>query len=93
MLPVYRALSRVGGVAFVKAALRLRGFGVGDPRLPIVSATDEQVRAIAADLAQAGVPLEESPASDWNTSKVAQTDSAAAYVAPTTHTSVGIIPR
>jgi 4-hydroxy-tetrahydrodipicolinate synthase len=93
MLPVYRALSRVGGVAFVKAALRLRGFGVGDPRLPIVPATNEQVRAIAADLAQAGVPLEESPESDWNTSKVAQTDSAAAYVAPTTHTSVGIIPR
>jgi 4-hydroxy-tetrahydrodipicolinate synthase len=93
MLPVYRAFSRVGGVAFSKAALRLRGFDVGDPRLPMVGATDEQLHAIAADLAQAGVPLEDSPAPDWNTSKVAQTDSAAAYVAPTTHTSVGIIPR
>jgi 4-hydroxy-tetrahydrodipicolinate synthase len=93
MLPVYRAFSRVGGVAFSKAALRLRGFDVGDPRLPMVGATGEQVHAISADLAQAGVPLEDSPASDWNSSKVAQTDSAAAYITPTTHTSVGIIPR
>jgi 4-hydroxy-tetrahydrodipicolinate synthase len=93
MLPVYRAFARVGGVAFGKAALRLRGFDVGDPRLPIVAATEEQVTAIAADLAQAGVPLEDSKAANWNTSRVAQTDSVAAYVAPTTHTSVGIIPR
>jgi 4-hydroxy-tetrahydrodipicolinate synthase len=93
MIPVYRAFSRVGGVAFGKAALRLRGMDVGDPRLPIVAATAEQVDAIAADLAQAGVPLDRSPAQNWNTSRVAQTDSAAAYVAPTTHTSVGTIPR
>jgi 4-hydroxy-tetrahydrodipicolinate synthase len=93
MIPVYRAFSRVGGVAFGKAALRLRGIDVGDPRLPIVAATAEQVEAIAADLAQAGVPLADSPAQNWNTSRVAQTDSAAAYVAPTTHTSVGTIPR
>lgn len=93
MLPVYRAFARVGGVAFGKAALRLRGFDVGDPRLPIVAATEEQVTAIAADLAQAGVPLADSKATNWNTSRVAQTDSVAAYVAPTTHTSVGIIPR
>jgi 4-hydroxy-tetrahydrodipicolinate synthase len=48
---------------------------------------------MAADLAQAGVPLADSKAANWNTSRVAQTDSVAAYVAPTTHTSVGIIPR
>jgi 4-hydroxy-tetrahydrodipicolinate synthase len=93
MLPVYRAFSRVGGVGFSKAALRLRGFDVGDPRLPIVAATEEQVLAITADLAQAGVPLADPTAADWNTSRVARTDSAAAYVAPTTHTSVGTIPR
>jgi 4-hydroxy-tetrahydrodipicolinate synthase len=93
MLPVYRAFSRVGGVAFAKAALRMRGFDVGGPRLPLMAATDEQSRAIAADLAQAGVPLDETPATDWNTAKVTRTDSAAAYVAPTTHTSVGITPR
>jgi 4-hydroxy-tetrahydrodipicolinate synthase len=93
MLPVYRAFARVGGVAFGKAALRLRGIDVGEPRLPLVAATEEQVTAIAADLAQAGVPLEDPKAAPWNTSRVAQTDSVAAYVAPTTHTSVGIIPR
>ena len=32
--PVIRAMGRVGGVIFSKAALRLRGVDVGDPRLP-----------------------------------------------------------
>jgi 4-hydroxy-tetrahydrodipicolinate synthase len=93
MLPVYRAFSRVGGVVFVKTALRMRGYDVGDPRLPIVPATHEQVQAIAADLTQAGVPLDDAPTSDWHGSRVAHTDSAAAYVAPTTHTSVGTLPE
>jgi 4-hydroxy-tetrahydrodipicolinate synthase len=55
--PVIRAMGRVGGVIFAKAALRLRGIGVGDPRLPLPPATPEQVAAIADDLAEAGVPL------------------------------------
>lgn len=93
MLPVLRAFSRVGGVAFAKAALQLRGFGIGDPRLPIVAATEEQLQLIAADLAQGGVPLEDSAASDWHGARVAQADSQAAYVAPTSHTSVGTLPR
>ncbi|ANN16339.1 4-hydroxy-tetrahydrodipicolinate synthase [Amycolatopsis orientalis] len=93
MLPVLRAMSRVGGVAFSKAALRLRGFDIGDPRLPIVAANDEQLQAISADLAQGGVPLGESAASDWHGARVAQADSAAAYTAPTSHTSVGTMPR
>ncbi|WP_040405391.1 4-hydroxy-tetrahydrodipicolinate synthase [Amycolatopsis nigrescens] len=93
MLPVYRAFSRVGGVVFGKTALRMRGYDVGEPRLPIVPATEEQIQAIAADLTQAGVPLDDSPSTDWHSSRVAQTDSAAAYVAPTTHTSVGTIHR
>jgi 4-hydroxy-tetrahydrodipicolinate synthase len=93
MLPVYRAMSRVGGVVFAKTGLRLRGHDVGEPRLPIVPATTEQTQAIAGDLAQAGVPLDEAPAADWHSARVAQADSAAAYVAPTTHTSVGTIPR
>jgi len=93
MLPVFRAMSRVGGVVFAKTALALRGHPVGAPRLPIVPATPEQTDAIATDLAQAGVPLEDSPTPDWHSSRVAQTDSAAAYVAPTTHTSVGTIHR
>ncbi len=93
MIPVYRAFSRVGGVVFAKTALRLRGIDAGDPRLPIVPATEDQVRAIADDLTQAGVPLESSSADDWAGPRVAQADSAAAYVAPTTHTSVGTIHR
>ena len=93
MLPVYRAFSRVGGVVFSKTALGLRGYDVGGPRLPMVPAAPEQIEAIAADLTQAGVPLEDHPTSDWAGSRVAQADSAAAYVAPTTHTSVGTIHR
>ncbi|MFD2422586.1 4-hydroxy-tetrahydrodipicolinate synthase [Amycolatopsis pigmentata] len=93
MLPVLRAFSRVGGVVFAKTALRLRGIPTGDPRLPLVPATDEQVDAIASDLTQAGVPLDSTSSADWHGSRVAQADSAAAYVAPTTHTSVGTIHR
>lgn len=93
MLSVLRAFSRVGGVVFAKTALRLRGIPTGDPRLPLVPATDEQVDAIASDLTQAGVPLDTASAGDWHGSRVAQADSAAAYVAPTTHTSVGTIHR
>ena len=55
--PVIRAMGRAGGVIFSKAALRLRGVDVGDPRLPLPPATVEQVAAIADDLAEAGVPL------------------------------------
>jgi 4-hydroxy-tetrahydrodipicolinate synthase len=42
-------------VAFGKAALRLTGLEVGEPRLPQVAAEPDQVSAIASALAQAGV--------------------------------------
>ena len=54
-LTLIRALSMVGGVTFGKAALRLTGFDVGDPRLPQVAADPDQVTAIAAALAEVGV--------------------------------------
>jgi 4-hydroxy-tetrahydrodipicolinate synthase len=60
LLPVNRAMARTGpglGLVFAKAAVTLRGLDVGDPRLPIMPATEEQSAAIAADLAVAGVPL------------------------------------
>ncbi|GAA4873133.1 4-hydroxy-tetrahydrodipicolinate synthase [Pseudonocardia benzenivorans] len=57
-LPVIRAMGRVGGVVFAKTALRLRGIDVGDPRLPLPPATDEQVAAIVGDLAAAGIALD-----------------------------------
>ncbi len=55
LLPVHRAMSRTGGGAglvFTKAALRLAGFDVGEPRLPQVPATAEQIALIEADLAE-----------------------------------------
>jgi 4-hydroxy-tetrahydrodipicolinate synthase len=57
MVPLLRAMDGVGGVMFAKAALRLSGLDVGEPRLPIPPADDAQVRAIAADLAAAGLPI------------------------------------
>jgi 4-hydroxy-tetrahydrodipicolinate synthase len=57
MIPVIRAMGPVGGVVFSKAALRMRGIDVGDPRLPLPPATEEQIAAIAAHLGSAGVAL------------------------------------
>ncbi|RTL64884.1 MAG: 4-hydroxy-tetrahydrodipicolinate synthase [Pseudonocardiaceae bacterium] len=57
-LPVIRAMGRVGGVVFAKTALKLRGIDVGDPRLPLPPATDEQVAAIVVDLTAAGIALD-----------------------------------
>ncbi len=57
MLPVMRAMARVGGASFAKAALREQGLDVGETRLPLPPPTDEQVAAIAADLTEAGVDL------------------------------------
>lgn len=57
LLPVSRAMDRVGGVVFSKTALRLVGIDVGEPRLPLPPADDAQMRAIAADLADAGLPV------------------------------------
>lgn len=57
LLPVHRAMSRTGGGAglvFAKAALRLQGFGVGDPRLPQIPATSAQTEQIARDLDEIG---------------------------------------
>lgn len=53
--PLSEAQSRLGGVTLSKAALRLQGFKVGDPRLPQVPATDDQLEALAADLRAAAV--------------------------------------
>lgn len=89
LLPVCRAMGRVGGVIFAKAALRLRGQQAGDPRLPLPPATNEQVRLIASDLGDAGVPLSDAAPSDVAAARVARADAAAAYVSTTTHTSAG----
>jgi 4-hydroxy-tetrahydrodipicolinate synthase len=53
--PLSAAQARLGGVTLAKAGLRLQGFEVGDPRLPQVPATAEQLDALAADMRAAAV--------------------------------------
>jgi 4-hydroxy-tetrahydrodipicolinate synthase len=53
--PLCAAMKRLGGVTMVKAGLRLQGLDVGDPRLPQVAATREQVQALADDMRAAAV--------------------------------------
>ncbi|KMO75780.1 4-hydroxy-tetrahydrodipicolinate synthase [Mycolicibacterium obuense] len=55
LAPLSAAQTRLGGVTLSKAALRLQGFEVGEPRLPQVPATDDQLEALAADLRAAAV--------------------------------------
>ena len=50
-----RQQSALGGVAFAKAALRLQGIDVGDPRLPVAAAMEQQVERLRDDMTQAGV--------------------------------------
>ncbi|RKT56927.1 4-hydroxy-tetrahydrodipicolinate synthase [Saccharothrix australiensis] len=50
LLPLLRPFDRMPGVTYTKAALRLRGVDVGDPRLPLVPATSEDIEAITAEL-------------------------------------------
>jgi 4-hydroxy-tetrahydrodipicolinate synthase len=53
--PLCDAMSRLGGVTMSKAGLRLQGIEVGDPRLPQLPATPEQIETLAADMRAASV--------------------------------------
>jgi 4-hydroxy-tetrahydrodipicolinate synthase len=53
--PLNDAQTRLGGVTLAKAGLRLQGVEVGDPRLPQMPATPEQLDELAADMRAAGV--------------------------------------
>ena len=55
LAPLQRAMGRLGGVAFAKAALRLRGVEVGAPRLPIIEPTPAELDQREQDLQDAGV--------------------------------------
>jgi 4-hydroxy-tetrahydrodipicolinate synthase len=55
LAPLCNAMARLGGVTLSKAGLRLQGIDVGEPRLPQVTATHEQIDALAADLRAASV--------------------------------------
>lgn len=49
------AMARLGGVAMTKGGLRLLGVECGEPRLPQVMPSPEQLEDLAADLRAAGV--------------------------------------
>ena len=53
--PLCDAMARLGGVTMSKAGLRLQGIDAGDPRLPQMPATPEQIDALAADMRAASV--------------------------------------
>ena len=53
--PLNRAQSLLGGVTMAKAGLQLQVFDAGQPRLPQVPATPEQIDALAAYMRAAGV--------------------------------------
>ncbi|AQT80676.1 4-hydroxy-tetrahydrodipicolinate synthase [Mycolicibacterium litorale] len=55
LAPLNAAQGRLGGVTLAKAGLRLQGFEVGEPRLPQMAATPEQLDELAADLRAAAV--------------------------------------
>jgi 4-hydroxy-tetrahydrodipicolinate synthase len=53
--PLNDAQSRLGGVTMSKEGLRLLGFKVGNPRLPQMPATSEQLDQLAADMRAAAL--------------------------------------
>jgi 4-hydroxy-tetrahydrodipicolinate synthase len=53
--PLSQAQTRLGGVTLAKEGLRLQGIEVGDPRLPQVPATPDQIEELAADMRAATV--------------------------------------
>ena len=55
LAPLCNAMGRLGGVTMSKAGLRLQGIDVGDPRLPQVPATSDELEALAADMRAASV--------------------------------------
>ena len=55
LAPLGDAQTRLGGVTMSKAGLGLLGFEVGDPRLPQIPATPDQIEALAADMRAAAV--------------------------------------
>jgi 4-hydroxy-tetrahydrodipicolinate synthase len=55
LMPVFDVMGITTNPIPVKAAVNLLGFDAGDPRLPLVPATDEEKAAIRDVLSRAGV--------------------------------------
>lgn len=55
LTPLIAAQGRLGGATMAKAALRLQGIEVGDPRLPVVAPDEQEIEALRRDMEKAGV--------------------------------------
>lgn len=53
--PLVQAQARLGGVSLSKAALRLQGIEVGDPRLPVTAPSAQELEDLRRDMEKAGV--------------------------------------
>ncbi|GAB5900430.1 MULTISPECIES: 4-hydroxy-tetrahydrodipicolinate synthase [Mycolicibacterium] len=53
--PLAAAQARLGGVTMSKAGLKLQGHDAGDPRLPQIPASPDEIEALAADMRAATV--------------------------------------
>lgn len=55
LIPLVHQQARLGGVSFAKAALRLQGIEVGDPRLPVTEPGAEEIEGLRRDMKKVGV--------------------------------------
>lgn len=55
LAPLIRSQARLGGVSMAKSALRLQGFEVGDPRLPVVAPDEQELADLRRNMEKAGV--------------------------------------
>lgn len=55
LMPLFAAQTALGGVSFAKAALRLQGIEIGDPRLPQIAANEQQLRLLEEAMRKVGV--------------------------------------
>lgn len=55
LTPLVNAQARLGGTSLVKAALRLQGIEVGDPRLPVTAPNEQEIEDLRRDMEKAGV--------------------------------------
>ncbi|WP_018339964.1 4-hydroxy-tetrahydrodipicolinate synthase [Corynebacterium caspium] len=53
--PLIQAQARLGGATLSKAALRLQGIDVGDPRLPVTPPNTAEIEDLRRDMEKAGV--------------------------------------
>ena len=55
LIPLAEQQARLGGVTLAKEALRLQGIEVGDPRLPVVGASADELEDLRKTMKKAGV--------------------------------------